>query len=159
MGIEIERKFLLKNEDWRSEVTSNTIIKQGYLNSDKERTVRVRVRNKKGYLTIKGESKNATRQEFEYEIPISEAISMLLLCIKPIIEKTRYLVLIGDKTWEIDEFYGENKGLILAEIELEKEEEKFRIPSWIGEDVTHDSRYFNSSLITHPYSKFDKTRL
>ncbi len=159
MGIEIERKFLLKNEDWRSEVASRTIIKQGYLNSDKERTVRIRVRNEKGYLTIKGESKNATRQEFEYEIPISDAESMLLLCKKPIIEKTRHLVLVDDKTWEIDDFAGENKGLILAEIELETEEEKFRIPSWVGEEVTQDSRYFNSNLITHPYSRFDKNRL
>ena len=159
MGIEIERKYLLKNEDWRSEVASRTIIKQGYLNSDKERTVRIRVRNEKGYLTIKGESKNATRQEFEYEIPISDAESLLLLCKKPIIEKTRHLVLVDDKTWEIDDFAGENKGLILAEIELETEEEKVRIPSWVGEEVTQDSRYFNSNLITHPYSRFDKNRL
>ena len=159
MGVEIERKFLLKNEDWRSEVSSKTVIKQGYLNSEKERTVRIRVRNDKGYLTVKGENINATRQEFEYEIPLSDAESMLLLCQKPIIEKVRNLVQIEDKTWEIDDFGGENQGLILAEIELDSEEEKFKIPLWIGTEVTADSRYFNSSLITHPYSKFVENRL
>jgi CYTH domain-containing protein len=155
MGIEIERKFLLKNEDWRSEVKSKTVIKQGYLNSQKERTVRIRIRNDKGYLTIKGENINASRQEFEYEIPLSDAASMLLLCEKPIIEKTRNIVLDDGKTWEIDDFCGENKGLILAELELESEEETFRIPSWLGEEVTHDTRYFNSNLINHPYSTFN----
>lgn len=154
MGIEIERKFLLKNEEWRSEVSSKTIIKQGYLNSDKERTVRIRVRNDKGFLTIKGENTNATRQEYEYEIPVPDAESLLLLCQKPIIEKVRYLVPRGGKTWEIDDFGGDNLGLILAEIELESEEEQIEIPSWIGTEVTHDTRYFNSSLISHPYSKF-----
>ena len=155
MGVEIERKFLLKNEDWRSEVRSKTTIKQGYLNSEKERTVRIRVRNDKGYLTVKGENKNATRQEFEYEIPVEDAESMLLLCQKPIIEKIRSLITVEGKTWEIDDFGGENQGLILAEIELEYEDEQFIIPSWIGEEVTDDPRYFNSSLITHPYSKFE----
>lgn len=159
MGVEIERKFLLKNEGWRSVVSSKTVIKQGYLNSEKERTVRIRVRNDKGYLTVKGENTNATRQEFEYEIPVLDAESMLLLCQKPIIEKVRNLVQVEGKTWEIDDFGGENHGLILAEIELESEEEKFNIPSWIGEEVTDDSRYFNSSLITHPYSKFKEDRL
>ncbi len=156
MGIEIERKFLLKNEEWRLEVSSKTIIKQGYLNSDKERTVRIRVRNDKGFLTIKGENTNATRQEYEYEIPVPDAESLLLLCQKPIIEKVRYLVPRGGKTWEIDDFGGDNLGLILAEIELESEEEQIEIPSWIGTEVTHDTRYFNSSLISHPYSKFEE---
>lgn len=154
MGIEIERKFLLENEDWRSEVKSKTIIKQGYLNSQKERTVRVRVRNNKGYLTVKGENINATRQEFEYEIPLVDAESLLLLCEMPIIEKIRNIVIDSGKTWEIDEFEGANKGLVLAEIELEFEEEKFRTPSWLGEEVTHDPRYFNANLINHPYSTF-----
>ncbi len=154
MGIEIERKFLLKNEDWRSEVKSKTIIKQGYLNSQKEKTVRVRVRNDKGYLTIKGINLNATRQEFEYEIPITDAELLLLLCEMPIIEKIRNIILDDGKMWEIDEFERENKGLILAEIELDSEEEKFRIPSWLGEEVTHDTRYFNSNLLAHPYSTF-----
>jgi CYTH domain-containing protein len=156
MGVEIERKFLLKNEEWRSEVSSKTIIKQRYLNSDKERTVRIRVRNDKGFLTIKGENTNATRQEYEYEIPMQDAESLLLLCQKPIIEKVRYLVPRGGKTWEIDDFGGDNLGLILAEIELESEEEQIEIPSWIGTEVTHDTRYFNSSLISHPYSKFEE---
>lgn len=156
MGIEIERKFLLKNEDWRLEVKSNTTIKQGYLNSYKERTVRVRVRGDKGYLTIKGKSVNASRQEFEYEIPVSDAESLLLLCENPIIEKVRYLVLFDAKIWEIDEFDGVNKGLILAEIELESEEEKFRSPSWVGKEVTQDTRYFNSNLTHHPFSTFIK---
>jgi CYTH domain-containing protein len=155
MGIEIERKFLLKNEDWRSEVKSKTIIKQGYLNSEKERTVRVRVVNDKGYLTIKGVNINATRQEFEYEIPVKEAELLLLLCEMPIIEKIRNIILNDGNMWEIDEFEKENKGLILAEIELESEEEKFSIPSWLGEVVSHDPRYFDSQLLTHPYSKFN----
>lgn len=159
MGTEIERKFLLKNEGWRSVVTSKTTIKQGYLNSKKERTVRIRVRGEKGYLTIKGKSINATRQEFEYEIPISDAESMLLLCEKPIIEKVRSLITVKNKTWEIDEFEGENKGLIVAEIELKTEKEIFTIPPWIGKEVTLDSRYFNSNLISHPYSCFDKNTL
>ena len=154
MAVEIERKFLLKNEDWRSSVSSKTVIKQGYLNSDKERTVRIRVRGEKGYLTIKGASHNATRLEFEYEIPLSDADAMLLICQKPIIEKTRSIVLVDGKVWEVDEFGGENHGLKIAEIELETEEEKFTIPSWLGKEVTLDPRYFNSNLITHPYTQF-----
>ena len=159
MGTEIERKYLLKNEEWKSDVTSKTRIKQGYLNSKKERTVRIRVRGEKGYLTIKGKNISATRQEFEYAIPISDAESMLLLCEKPIIEKVRSLITVNDKTWEIDEFAGENKGLIVAEIELKSEKEIFAIPSWIGKEVTQDSRYFNCNLISHPYSSFDKNTL
>jgi len=154
MGIEIERKFLLKNENWRLVVNTKSIIKQGYLNTQKERTVRVRVRDDKGYLTIKGKSINALRQEFEYEIPVCDAESLLLLCEKPIIEKVRSIVLDDGKSWEIDEFDGVNKGLILAELELQSEGEKFRIPSWIGKEVTDDVRYFNSNLINYPYSTF-----
>jgi len=156
MGIEIERKFLLKDESWRSEITQKTSIKQGYLNSEKVRTVRVRVKGQKGFLTIKGKNNNATRKEFEYEIPLSEAEEMLSLCEKPIIEKVRYEIINDKNLWEVDEFEGENKGLIVAEIELESEDESFEIPTWIGNEVTHDPRYFNSSLISHPYHKWTK---
>lgn len=151
MGIEIERKFLLKDGSWRSEIAQKTSIKQGYLNSEKMRTVRVRVKGQKGFLTIKGKNNNATRKEFEYEIPLSEAEEMLSLCEKPIIEKVRSEIIRGKNLWEVDEFEGENKGLIVAEIELESEDESFEIPAWIGNEVTHDPRYYNSSLISHPY--------
>lgn len=156
MALEIERKYLLKNEDWRSEVNSEIHIKQGYLNSVKERTVRVRIKGDKGYITVKGKNESATRQEFEYEIPIADVESMLLLCEKPVIEKIRREILMDGKTWEIDEFYGENKGLIVAEIELESEEETYDIPAWLGEEVTHDPRYYNSRLISHPYRLWSK---
>lgn len=156
MGIEIERKFLLKDGSWRSEIAQKTSIKQGYLNSEKMRTVRVRVKGQKGFLTIKGKNNNATRKEFEYEIPLSEAEEMLSLCEKPIIEKVRSEIIRGKNLWEVDEFEGENKGLIVAEIELESEDESFEIPAWIGNEVTHDPRYYNSSLISHPYHGWNK---
>tara|TARA_Y100000590_G_C15443722_1_gene909878 strand:+ start:377 stop:841 length:465 start_codon:yes stop_codon:yes gene_type:complete len=151
MGLEIERKFLLKNSDWRKLVEEENLIKQGYLNSNAERTVRVRVKNSMAYLTIKGKSQNTTRQEFEYEIPLADAESLLKLCEPPLIEKTRFIVNYQGKTWEIDEFEGENKGLTVAEIELSSEDESFDLPDWIGEEVSQDARYFNSSLIKKPF--------
>lgn len=151
MGLEIERKFLLKNTDWRKLVEEENLIKQGYLNSNAERTVRVRVKNSKAFLTIKGKSQNTTRQEFEYEIPLEDAESLLKLCERPLIEKTRFIVKYQGKTWEIDEFEGENKGLTVAEIELSSEDERFQLPDWIGEEVSQDARYFNSSLIKKPF--------
>ncbi|HCX23698.1 MAG: adenylate cyclase [Flammeovirgaceae bacterium] len=154
MGLEIERKFLLKNSDWRKLVEEENLIKQGYLNSNAERTVRVRVKNSTAYLTIKGKSQNTVRQEFEYEIPLADAESMLKLCESPRIEKTRFIVNYEGKTWEIDEFEGENKGLAVAEIELTSEDESFDLPDWIGEEVSQDARYFNSSLIKKPFSSW-----
>ena len=156
MGIEIERKFLVKDETWNSEVEKEIHIKQGYLNSNKERTVRVRIKGKRGFLTVKGKNTNATRKEFEYEIPLSDAEEMLLLCEKPIIEKIRSEVVYENKRWEIDVFSGENQGLIIAEIELSTESEQFEIPQWLGQEVTQDTRYYNSNLINHPFLKWEQ---
>ncbi len=154
MPLEIEKKYLLKNDSWKKEVISENKIIQGYLNSNKDRTVRVRITNKKGYLTIKSKSKGSVRSEFEYEIPVSEATELIELCEKPILAKTRYLVKRANHLWEIDIFEQENKGLEVAEIELKSKDEFFEIPEWIGEEVTHDSRYFNSQLVSIPYSNW-----
>lgn len=158
MGIEIERKFLLKNEDWKKKVEKSTIIKQGYLNTTPERTVRVRIKDQHAFLTIKGKNVQSARKEFEYEIPIDDAIDMIEICEKPIIEKRRYEVEWKDgKCWEIDVFEGENKGLIVAECELHNEHEEIDIPPWVGSEVTSDKRYYNSNLILHPFTNWEKT--
>ena len=152
MGTEIERKFLVKKGVWRNQTATN--YRQGYLSTVKERTVRVRTIEDKGYLTIKGISIGASRLEFEYEIPGQDAGALLDICEKPIIEKSRYKVEHGGFVWEVDEFSGENLGLIVAELELESEDQYFPKPDWIGEEVTGDPRYFNSNLIKNPYSKW-----
>jgi len=149
--IEIERKFLLKNNKWKTKAEGRTLIKQGYLNTDKERTVRVRVRDDKAYLTIKGKTQGISRLEYEYPIPVKDALALLEICKRPIIEKARYLVKIGKLTWEIDIFSGDNAGLALAEVELTDENQKISIPRWIGEEVTGDPRYYNSSLVKLPF--------
>jgi adenylate cyclase len=154
MPKEIERKFLLKNDNWKSEITSRKIIKQGYLNTQKERTVRVRIFGKKGFLTIKGETVGMTRLEFEYEIPVQEAKELLQLCENPLIEKERFIVSRGKLKWEIDIFEGENAGLRIAEVELEDESQDVEIPDWIGEEVTFDHRYFNSNLVKLPFKSW-----
>jgi adenylate cyclase len=156
MGLEIEKKFLLKNEDWKTHCTEGIQIKQGYLNSHIERTVRVRLSDGKGELTIKGKTNNLTRKEFEYQIPYEEALSLIQLCETPIIEKKRFKVKLGNLTWEIDQFGGENVGLIIAEVELESENQLFTLPSWIGQEVSQDPKFYNSSLITYPYKKWTK---
>ena len=153
---EIERKFLLKTDAWRKEADKGTVIKQGYLNTQAERTVRVRIRGKQGFLTVKGKTNQATRLEFEYEIPLHDASQLLALCEQPLIEKTRFLVYDKDKTWEIDVFEGVNQGLIVAEIELQSESETFSIPTWLGAEVTQDARYYNSNLIKNPYCNWGK---
>ena len=149
MAKEIERKFRVKEGAWRS--AKGTTYRQGYLNSVKERVVRVRTINDKGYLTIKGLTVGATRLEFEYEIPHQDAEQLLDICEKPLIEKTRFKVEEGGFIWEIDEFFGENQGLIVAEVELESEDQDFPRPDWVLEEVTGDPRYFNSNLIRKPY--------
>ena len=149
MAKEIERKFRVKEGAWRS--AKGTTYRQGYLNSVKERVVRVRTINDKGYLTIKGLTVGATRLEFEYEIPRQDAEQLLDICEKPLIEKTRFKVEEGGFIWEIDEFFGENQGLIVAEVELESEDQDFPRPDWVLEEVTGDPRYFNSNLIRKPY--------
>jgi len=151
MPKEIERKFLLKNDNWKTQFTSRKIIKQGYLSTQKERTVRVRILGEKGFLTIKGKTVGMTRLEFEYEIPVQEANELLQLCEKPLIEKERFIVSMGKLKWEIDIFEGDNEGLKLAEVELENENQEMEIPEWVGEEVTFDSRYFNSNLVKLPF--------
>lgn len=152
MATEIERKFLLRNDEWKNLVNKQTKIQQAYLNLDKKRTVRVRIKGAHAYLTIKGINQGILRQEFEYEIPIDEAETMMQLCHRPFIEKIRYEVTINQHTWEIDEFFGDNEGLIVAEIELQNENENFEIPSFIGKEVSDDSRFYNASLISLPFS-------
>jgi len=154
MGKEIERKFLIKSDSWRS-LAKGTKYRQGYLNSVKERVVRVRTIDEKGFLTIKGITTGATRVEYEYEIPETEATAMLdELCEKPLIEKNRHKIEYGGFIWEVDEFFGENQGLIVAEVELESEDQNYEKPDWIGEEVTGDPKYFNSNLIQNPYLKW-----
>lgn len=151
MGKEIERKFLVAADDWRA-LAKATEYRQGYLSSTKERVVRVRTIDDRGFLTIKGITEGLTRLEFEYDIPADDAASLLGLCEKPLIEKTRSKIPIGALVWEVDEFFGENAGLIVAEVELEDESQVFEKPPWIGEEVSGDPRYFNSNLIKHPYT-------
>lgn len=146
MAVEIEYKYLVKNDNYKSMSTSQTHIIQGYLNREPERTVRVRVRDDRGYLTVKGKNSGASRLEFEYEIPLSDASEMLSLCLPPILDKTRYIVPFAGKIWEVDEFHGHQKGLVTAEIELSDISETFTLPDFIGENVTSDPKYFNSNL-------------
>lgn len=151
MAQEIERKFLVRTDEWRS-LAKATRYRQGYLSSVKERVVRVRTIDDRGFLTIKGINEGLTRLEFEYDIPLADADSLLDLCEKPIIEKTRTKIEIDGLIWEVDEFFGDNEGLIVAEVELEDEDQAFDKPSWIGEEVSGDPRYFNSNLIKHPFT-------
>ena len=153
MGKEIERKFLVKSDAWRA--AKGTKYRQGYLSSVKERTVRVRTVDGKGYLTIKGISVGATRLEFEYEIPARDAAELLnQLCEKPLIEKNRSRLEHQGLIWEVDEFFGENTGLVVAEVELRSENQAFEKPDWVGQEVTGDPRYFNANLIKHPFSQW-----
>lgn len=154
MPLEIERKFLIAGDGWK---TNNGVsIRQGYLNRDRERTVRVRIAGKKAFLTIKGINTGVVRTEFEYEIPVADAEQLLKICDGPLIEKTRHKVEFGGLIWEIDEYDGTNKGLIMAEVELEAAEQTFILPEWIGREVTADVRYLNSNLAMRPYSSWHK---
>lgn len=154
MGTEIERKFLIKGNDWKKN-SKAVLFRQGYLSTVKERTVRVRTIDNKGFLTIKGITVGATRAEYEYEISVSDANEMLdSLCEKPIIEKTRTKIEYKGLIWEVDEFFGENEGLVVAEVELVSEDQEPAIPEWIGEEVTGDPRYFNSNLIKNPFKNW-----
>ncbi len=152
MGKEIERKFRVIKDTWRN--VKGTRYRQGYLNSAKERNVRVRTMEDKAYLTIKGIAIGASRMEFEYEIPFQDANELLEICEKPLIEKTRYKVQEGGFVWEVDEFFRENQGLIVAEVELESEDQEFPKPDWVRDEVTGDPRYFNSNLIKNPYTNW-----
>jgi adenylate cyclase len=152
MGKEIERKFLVKGDSWRAQAHGKR-YRQGYLSTVKERTVRVRTVGDKGYMTVKGITTGASRAEYEYEIPLADANEMLdNLCQRPIIEKTRYRIPQGEVVWEIDEFEGDNRGLIVAEVELKDEHQSVRMPDWIGQEVTSDPRYFNANLVAKPFT-------
>lgn len=153
MPQEIERKFLVTGE-YKSQAYAHSRIVQGYISSARGRTVRVRIRDERGYLTIKGASDKSgiSRYEWEKEIPLDEARELLKLCEPGIIDKTRYLVRSGQHTFEVDEFYGENEGLTVAEVELSSEDEPFVKPAFIGREVTGDVRYYNSQLMKHPFT-------
>ena len=154
MTIEIERKYLVSGEGWRTH-GSGIPYRQGYLSTVPERTVRVRLIRDKGYLTIKGLFVGATRAEYEYEIPAGEASEMLdNLCERPLIEKIRYRVEHQGLTWEVDEFDGDNAGLIIAEVELDKEDQAVTLPDWVGQEVTGDRRYYNANLIAEPFTRW-----
>ena len=161
-GLEIEKKFLVRNNDYEHQAYSKSHIQQGYICSGHGRTVRVRIRGDHGYLTIKGPSTNdgLSRYEFEKEITLEEAEQLMKICEPGRIEKIRYLVKSGQHTFEVDEFYGENKGLVLAEVELASEEEAYEKPDFIGQEVTGDRRYYNSYLLKNPFTswKTDESR-
>ncbi|MDB4346638.1 CYTH domain-containing protein [bacterium] len=151
MAKEIERKFLVAHQAWRESVNTIHVYRQGYLSYDSERTVRVRATEVTGYLTIKGITEGLTRDEFEYEIPLADALALLQLCERPAIEKKRYIVPNGAHVWEVDVFEGVNEGLVVAEIELGSEDEAFEKPSWLGNEVSGDRKYSNSALSLHPF--------
>lgn len=152
MATEIERKFLVRDERWRTHAAAGTPYRQGYLSSAKSCSIRVRVAGETGFLNIKSATLGARRTEYEYEIPVQDATELLeQLCTRPLIEKVRYLVQHADHTWEVDVFEGDNAGLVVAEIELDEEQEPFELPPWAGEEVTGDPRYYNVSLVERPY--------
>jgi CYTH domain-containing protein len=157
-GLEIERKFLVVGSSYKQAAYASSRICQGYICSSRGRTVRVRIRDSRGYLTIKGPSDNGglSRYEFEKEITLSEAESLMKLCEPGIIDKTRYLVKSGKHTFEVDEFHGENEGLVMAEVELDYDDEPYESPSFIGEEVTGDRRYYNSQLKDHPFTSWQR---
>lgn len=152
MAVEIERKFLLKNDNWKTSVSHSTHIRQGYLAPLSRSSIRVRIEGQAANINIKSATLGIRRTEYEYPIPMADAIEMLdNLCEEPQINKTRHLVKNNQHTWEIDEFYDDNQGLLVAEIELSSEDEKFDSPEWLGEEVTEDTRYYNVNLIKHPF--------
>jgi adenylate cyclase len=155
MKQEIERKFMVKGNDYRYLGTKNFIV-QGYLCTDENRVVRVRISGNSATLTIKGKNTGVARNEFEYPIPVDDAKILLELCIKPLIEKYRYTVHYEGMIWEVDEFMGENHGLVIAEIELKSKNQEFKKPEWVGDEVTSDPRFFNVSLVHFPYKINEK---
>lgn len=156
--IETERKFLVLSDDYKKEASGHKRITQGYLSSHPERTVRVRIKNERGYLTIKGKSNDSgtSRMEWEKEIPVAEALQLLALCEPGAIDKIRYEVPAAYHTYEVDEFFGDNEGLTIAEIELSDENESFDKPEWLGQEVTGDERYYNAYLNNNPYRSWPK---
>lgn len=154
MATEIERKFLVSDNRYR-QLAEPISYRQGYISTAKEHIVRVRIKGEKASLTFKGATNGITRTEYEYEIPTAEAEQILeQLCAKPIIEKERYKVEYDGLVWEVDEFHGPNEGLVVAEVQLDREDQEFSIPEWIGEEVSGEPKYFNSNLVQNPYSKW-----
>ena len=152
MALEIERKFLVTGDEWRK--AEGTVLRQGYLSTHPERTVRVRVEGDKGTLDVKGITRGATRSEYEYDIPTEDAAELLRLCEPPLIEKVRRRLEHDGLVWEVDEFFGENQGLVVAEVELEHEDRPFTKPVWVGEEVTNDPRFYNANLVANPFTKW-----
>lgn len=154
--IEIERKFLVKSEEYKNSSFEKNEIAQGYLNSNPDRTVRVRIKGNQGYLTIKGKGNETgmSRLEWEKEIPVDEARTLINICESGVITKIRYEIKFGNHVYEVDEFFGENEGLVIAEIELESEDETFEKPDWLGEEVTNNEKYYNSYLSNYPYKNW-----
>lgn len=154
--VEIERKFLVTSEAFKSEALRKSQIAQGYLNSHPERTVRVRIKGEIGFITIKGKGNETgmSRFEWETEIALADAKNLIQLCENGVIDKVRYEVEIGNHTYEVDEFFGENEGLVVAEIELRSEDETFEKPSWLGKEVTNDERYYNAYLSNNPFKNW-----
>ncbi len=153
MPLEIERKYTVINDAWRSQAIGSHYV-QGYLSLDPERTVRVRRVADQAWLTIKGRSRGMVRSEYEYPIPPEHAGELLGMCLQPLIEKTRYRVMHAGLTWEVDVFSGDNAGLVIAEIELESVSQIPELPAWVGDEVTDDVRYYNASLVRHPYRQW-----
>ena len=156
MPVEIERKFLLADPSWKT--GPGCTLRQGYLSRDPQRIVRIRLSDDAAWLTIKGTTSGATRAEFEYHIPPSDAAELLALCERPLLEKTRYRIEYRGHHWDIDEFHGDNAGLIIAEVELKTESEHVELPPWIGAEVTGDPRYYNSNLSKHPYGQWPEQK-
>ncbi len=155
MKVEIERKFLVKNQDWKRLIVEKHSIQQGYLNTDKSCNVRVRIMNNLAFITIKGKRINTARPEFEYEIPLNDAESILKLSKNSIIKKTRYTVNHKGQIWEIDQFEGDNQGLVIAEIELKQKDEAISLPNWIGTEISNDDRFYNLSLSVNPFKNWN----
>jgi adenylate cyclase len=155
MTIEIERKYLVKNDLWKSQVLSKRTLKQGYLANSSNATIRVRVAGDQAFLTVKSATVGVRRNEFEYPIPVAEAEAMLEgAVIRPVIDKVRYRVKVGEHVWDLDVFAGDNAGLVLAEVELGSEDEAFELPAWVGAEVSGDPRYYNVNLMRHPYGSW-----
>lgn len=153
MGVEIERKFLVKNELWRAEVVSFSLLRQGYLANQHNAAVRVRVDGQQAFINIKSITSDLQRAEFEYEIPLADAEAILnSLALRPLVEKTRHKIIHGQHTWELDVFANENQGLVMAEVELASADETFVLPPWAGREVTGDPRYYNANLVKHPFT-------
>lgn len=155
MALEIERKYLVKNDSWRDLVESQAHIMQGYLANNDNAVVRVRVKGDAAYITVKGAAEGISRSEYEYRIPVEDGTAMLRdLAVLPVIDKVRHNVRSGGHLWELDIFAGENQGLVMAEVELQADDEVFEMPEWAGEEVSEDPRYYNVNLALHPYKSW-----